>query len=557
MSHDPNQDPHAHDSPNPSTTEPGTTESSTPAAQQSSPAESAPPQADAPQAESSPTESPEDTAKQSRLIGSQREQSVPQERPKQAPVRPQKPESAKSESADEAEQAMADSNTAEAEAAKSINDPALTASNPDEHRLFVGRDGKVEVPNIRERMEDIEAELEAALGGMSLDDVVSAENVAQGAQRLEADTRVNATIIRIHREDVFFDLPGRNQGMASIRNFVALPNVGDKMEVVVRKFDPGEGLYDLGIPGASVSVSDWDDIEEGMVVDAVIDGVNKGGLECAVGTARGFIPASQVATYHVEKLDEFLGKKMQCLVTEAKPEKRNLVLSARAVMEKTKEDNRKNLMGTLAVGQILDGTVTRIQDFGAFVDVGGVDGLVHVSQIGWQRVQHPSDALSEGQAVRVKVTKIDPETHKIGLSIRDTLENPWQKLIGEYPVGSVAHGTITKIMEFGAFVELTPGVEGLVHISEVSHQRVSRVESVAKVGQEVDVKVLSIDQAKRRISLSMKALMSAPADGKGGKKQAEEEDIDRELKVKKQPGQSLKGGITNDQSEGAKFGLKW
>ncbi|MEX2358143.1 MAG: S1 RNA-binding domain-containing protein, partial [Pirellulaceae bacterium] len=536
MSHDPNQDPHAHDSQNPSTPELSNTEPSTPAEEQSGPAESAPPQADAPQAESSPTESPEDTAKQSRLIGSQREQSVPQERPKQAPVRPQKPESAKSESADEAEQAMADSNTAEAEAAKSINDPALTASNPDEHRLFVGRDGKVEVPNIRERMEDIEAELEAALGGMSLDDVVSAENVAQGAQRLEADTRVNATIIRIHREDVFFDLPGRNQGMASIRNFVALPNVGDKMEVVVRKFDPGEGLYDLGIPGASVSVSDWDDIEEGMVVDAVIDGVNKGGLECAVGTARGFIPASQVATYHVEKLDEFLGKKMQCLVTEAKPEKRNLVLSARAVMEKTKEDNRKNLMGTLAVGQILDGTVTRIQDFGAFVDVGGVDGLVHVSQIGWQRVQHPSDALSEGQAVRVKVTKIDPETHKIGLSIRDTLENPWQKLIGEYPVGSVAHGTITKIMEFGAFVELTPGVEGLVHISEVSHQRVSRVESVAKVGQEVDVKVLSIDQAKRRISLSMKALMSAPADGKGGKKQAEEEDIDRELKVKKQPG---------------------
>lgn len=547
MSHDPNQDPHAHDSPNQSSA----------ASEQSSPAESAPPQADAPQAEASPAESPEDAAKRSRLIGSQREQSVPQERPKQAPVRPQKPETAKSESTDEAEQAMDNATVAESEAAKSIQDPALTASNPDEHRLFVGRDGKVEVPNIRERMEDIEAELEAALGGMSLDEVVSSENVAQGAQRLEADTRVNATIIRIHREDVFFDLPGRNQGMASIRNFVAMPNVGDKMEVVVRKFDPAEGLYDLGIPGASVSVSDWDDIEEGMVVDAVIDGVNKGGLECAVGTARGFIPASQVATYHVEKLDEFLGKKLQCLVTEAKPEKRNLVLSARAVMEKTKEDNRKNLMGTLAVGQILDGTVTRIQDFGAFVDVGGVDGLVHVSQIGWERVKHPSDALSEGQAVRVKVTKIDPETRKIGLSIRDTLENPWQKLIGEYPVGSVVHGKITKIMEFGAFVELTPGVEGLVHISEVSHQRVSRVESVAKVGQEVDVKVLSIDQAKRRISLSMKALMAAPAEGKGGKKQAEEEDIDRELKVKKQPGQSLKGGITNDQSEGAKFGLKW
>jgi len=491
-----------------------------------------------------------DGEKKKVLIGSQRDkpQQAPAKRQPPKPKRPSQPQPA--EDSDDPTKIPDDVNEAMADAAPEEGEP--------DYRLPV-EGGKVHVPNRRETMDDIEAELEAAFGETSIDDVMSGQAPAPAAARLEEGDRVNATVIRVHREDVFFDLPEGNQGIASVRSFVAPPAVGDKLEVSIGTFNGSQRLYEVGIPGASTSVQDWGDIKEGIIVDAVVDGVNKGGLECAVGTARGFIPASQVATYHVKDLEEFKGRKMQCLVTEANPEKRNLVLSARAVAEKLAEDNKKQILGNLTVGQIREGTVTRIQDFGAFVDLGGVDGLVHVSQISWDRVQHPSDVLAEGQAVKVKVTKMDPETGKIGLSIRDTMENPWQKVATEFGVGKVIPGKVTKLMDFGAFVEIAPGIEGLVHVSEVSYSRISRVSSVLKVGEEVEVKVLSIDQAKRRISLSIKATQPPPADSRQGgrRKDDVETDIDRELSVKKKTDQPLKGGITNDQSEGAKFGLKW
>ncbi|WP_165698969.1 30S ribosomal protein S1 [Bremerella volcania] len=518
------------------------------------------PEASAPEASSAapaPAETPventadgDDKEKKKVLIGSQRDAPAPAPAKRQPPKpkRPSQPRPA--EDNDDPTQIPADLSETLAEASQEEGEP--------DYRLPV-EGGKVHVPNRRETMEDIEAELEAAFGGTSIDDVMSNQTPAPAAVRLDEGDRVTGTVIRVHREDVFFDLPQGNQGIASIRSFVAPPSVGDKLEVSIGTFNGSQRLYEVGIPGASTSVQDWGDIKEGIVVDAVVDGVNKGGLECAVGTARGFIPASQVATYHVKDLEEFKGRKLQCLVTEANPEKRNLVLSARAVAEKMAEDNKKNVLGSLTVGQVREGTVTRIQDFGAFVDIGGVDGLVHVSQISWDRVSHPSDVLAEGQAVKVKVTKMDPETGKIGLSIRDTMENPWQKVASEFAVGKVVPGKVTKLMDFGAFVEIAPGIEGLVHVSEVSYSRISRVSSVLKVGEEVEVKVLSIDQAKRRISLSIKATQPPPADSKqGGRRKDEPEtDVDRELSVKKKSNQPLKGGITNDQSEGAKFGLKW
>ena len=505
-----------------------------------------------PAAEAAPEgASPEEDRKKV-LIGSQRDAPQQASQPKspkpKKPVRPSQPKPAAEE--DDPTKIPADLSEALADAPQEEGEP--------DYRLPV-EGGKVHVPNRRETMDDIEAEIAAAMGDRSLDDVMGPQTPAPVSERLEEGSRVNAVVIRVHREDVFFDLPGGNQGIASIRNFVAAPAVGDKMEVSIGPFDAGQRLYEVGIPGSSISVQDWGDIREGIVVDAVVDGVNKGGLECAVGSARGFIPASQAATYHVDKLEDFLGRKLQCLVTEAKPEKRNLVLSARAVEEKLQEDNKKELLGSLALGQIRDGKVTRIQDFGAFVDLGGVDGLVHVSQISWDRVKHPSDVLAEGQIVKVKVTKMDPETGKIGLSIRDTMENPWQKVASEFAVGKVVPGKVTKLMDFGAFVEIAPGIEGLVHVSEVSYSRISRVSSVLKVGEEVQVKVLNIDQAKRRISLSIKATQPPPADSRQGgrKKDDYEGDIDRDVAVKKKSDQPLKGGITNDQSEGAKFGLKW
>ncbi|TWT39664.1 30S ribosomal protein S1 [Blastopirellula retiformator] len=534
MSVDPSQDPQA--------------QSETPAEAHTSAPEQAAPETAAPE-NSSQASSEADAPKRKLRIGSQRDEDKPAPAPMPAaaaaPQRPERPKPPKTESQEQP--------TAIPEDLDSLQ------TTQEIEKLPVSSDGRVAVPNRRQKMDDVEREVEVALGGLSLDEMIAGETAMQGisGKSLEADSRHAATVLRIHREEVFIDLPGQNQGFVSLRTFVAPPEIGDKLEVVIVKFDREQGLYEALVPGSSVSVVDWGDIKEGVLVDAVVDGVNKGGLECAVGQVRGFIPASQIAMHHVTKMDDYLGQKLQCLVTEANPERRNLVLSARAVAEKAKEDSRKETMGALQIGQIREGTVTRIQDFGAFVDIGGVDGLVHVSQISWERVQHPSDALSEGQAVRVKVTKIDPETGKIGLSIRDTLENPWQKVAAEFAVGAIASGKVTKIMDFGAFVEIAPGVEGLVHVSEVSHTRVSRIQSVLKPGETVEVKVVNIDQEKRRIGLSIKALAPAPV-GKGGgkKKEVEEIDVDRALKVKPTAGE-LKGGIVNEQSEGSKFGLKW
>ncbi|PQO43040.1 30S ribosomal protein S1 [Blastopirellula marina] len=536
MSVDPNQDPQAQ----PEAALPETPVPSENAAEAANPP--------APENENQATDDA-DSPKRKVLIGSQRDDDKPAPAPQPSaigrPQRPEKPKPATTESQEETTAIPAD-----------VPTPEIAQ---EAEKLPVSSDGRVAVPNRRQKLDDVEREVEAALGGLSLDEMIAGEAAMQGisGKTLEVDSRLSATVVRVHREEVFIDLPGQNQGFVSLRSFAAPPEVGEKLEVVIVKYDREQGLYEALVPGSSVSVVDWGDIKEGVLVDAVVDGVNKGGLECAVGQVRGFIPASQIAPHHVTKMDDYLGQKLQCLVTEANPERRNLVLSARAVAEKAKEDSRKETMGSLLVGQIREGTVTRIQDFGAFVDIGGVDGLVHVSQISWERVKHPSDALSEGQAVRVKVTKIDPETGKIGLSIRDTMENPWQKVASEFAVGAIISGKVTKIMDFGAFVEIGPGVEGLVHVSEVSHTRVSRIQSVLKAGETVDVKVVNIDQEKRRIGLSIKALAPAPASKHGGKKKEEEEiDVDRALKVKPTAAE-LKGGIVNEQSEGSKFGLKW
>ena len=260
--------------------------------------------------------------------------------------------------------------------------------------------------------------------------------------------------------------------------------------------------------------------------------------------------------YRVEDFEEFKDQKLQCVVTEANPQRRNLVLSRRAMIEREREAAREKLWEELEVGQIREGVVRRIQDFGAFVDIGGVDGLIHVSQLSWDRVGHPSEVLEEGQTVQVKVEKIDREADRIGLSYREASANPWIAVESKYGVGSVVRGTVLRIMEFGAFVKLEPGVEGLVHISELAHHRVTRVGLVLAEGQEIDVKVLSVDADAQRISLSMKQanpLVEAATAGESPDDDAAEEV--REPAVPRHTG-PLKGGVDRP-SGGADVGLKW
>src|SRR5262249_14061645 len=209
-------------------------------------------------------------------------------------------------------------------------------------------------------------------------------------------------------------------------------------------------------PHAAIVAANWGDITEGVMVEARVTGHNKGGLECEVNNIRAFMPASQVDVYRVEDFSQFVGQKFPCIVTEARPERGNLVLSRRAVIERQKAAAKEQLLTELAEGQIREGVVRSLQPFGAFVDLGGVDGLLHVSQLSWQRVKHPGDVLQLGQTVKVLVRKIDPDTHKISLALRDLSENPWTKVTSNYPVTSTVKGTVTKIMEFGAFVQLEP-----------------------------------------------------------------------------------------------------
>lgn len=413
---------------------------------------------------------------------------------------------------------------------------------------------KVAVPNIRERLPvELELEVEEALGGMSLDEVIEPSAAAAAVGELTPESRHRGRIASIHRDNVFVDLGGRNQGVLSLRQFPVAPEIGTIVDVMVARFDQEEGLYQLALPGAAIDVADWSDLSTGMVVEAKITGHNKGGLECEVNHIRGFIPAGQVSLFRVEDFSQFVGESMTCVVTEANPERRNLVLSRRAVLEREKAEAKTKLMSELAEGQVREGVVRSLQDYGAFIDLGGVDGLLHVSQLSWQRVKHPSEVLQVGQPIKVKIRKIDVESGKISLAFRDLSENPWTTAPQKYFATSAHEGTVSKIMDFGAFVELEPGVEGLVHISELSHGRVFRVRDIVTEGQQVEVKVLSIDPENQRISLSMKALQAKPEAKKAEK--AIEEDLPSPPPLPKQKG-PLKGGLGR-AGGGEKFGLKW
>ena len=226
-------------------------------------------------------------------------------------------------------------------------------------------------------------------------------------------------------------------------------------------------------------------------------------------------------------------------------------------MERERQENREKLLAELAPGQLREGTVRSLRDFGAFIDLGGVDGLVHISKLSWDRIDHPSEVLQEGQPIKVRIDNVDPESGKISLSYRDVGANPWEDVDSKYPVGSRSIGTVSKVMDFGAFVKLEPGIEGLVHISELAHGRVHRTGDIVAEGQQLEVKVLAVDRENQRISLSLRALLPPP------KKQDEEAVADEDLppppdapKPPPRKHKQLKGGL-GGPSGGEQFGLKW
>jgi len=436
--------------------------------------------------------------------------------------------------------------------AKPVNPGTSTPSEP------VPKESHYPPPNIRDQLPpELEQQLEAALGGESIDEIIDSASVAPAASNeLAPDTKLTGTVAKIHREDVFLELGGRNQGLLPLKQFEKSepPEVGAQIEVVVARFNNEEGYYEISLPTAAVRVGNWDEVEVGQIVDVTITGSNKGGLECQLSGIRGFIPMGQISVFRVENPEEYVGQKLNCVITEAKQDRKNLVLSHRAVMERERKEQREKLLAEMKPGDLHDGVVRSLQDFGAFVDLGGVDGLIHVSQLSWERVAHPKDVLQVGQTVKVRVEKINPENGKISLGYRELGENPWTNAASKYAVGARVTGSVTKLMQFGAFVKLEAGVEGLIHISEMGHGRVNRSGDVVSENQEVEVKVLSVDVEAQRIGLSLKALLPEPekpaATAKEGK--AADEPPRRRKKFDK----NLKGGISGP-SGGEQFGLKW
>ncbi|HWO75849.1 MAG TPA: 30S ribosomal protein S1 [Bacillus sp. (in: firmicutes)] len=246
--------------------------------------------------------------------------------------------------------------------------------------------------------------------------------------------------------------------------------------------------------------------ERGETIEAEIKEVVKGGLVVDLGV-RGFVPASLVEDHFVEDFTDYKGKTLTFKIVELDVEKNRLILSHRAVLEEEKSKMRKESLEKIEVGQVLEGTVQRITDFGAFVDIGGVDGLVHVSQLAYEHVEKPSDVVEVGQKVKVKVLSVDRDNERISLSIKETQPGPWTNISEKAPKGSVLTGTVKRLVSYGAFVEVFPGVEGLVHISQISHKHIATPHEVLKEGQTIQVKVLEANEQEQRLSLSIKDLL--------------------------------------------------
>jgi small subunit ribosomal protein S1 len=325
---------------------------------------------------------------------------------------------------------------------------------------------------------------------------------------------VNGKVVRIDKDEVLVDIGYKSEGVIpsselSIRKSVDPSDevqLGEEVDALVLTKEDQEGRLILSKKRARFEKA-WRRIEgaaeSGEPVEGTVIEVVKGGLILDLGV-RGFLPASLVDIRRVQNLDEFMGQKLECKVIELNRSRNNVVLSRRAVLEEERKEVREQILGRLQPGQVVEGKISNIVDFGAFVDLEGIDGLIHISELSWSHVNHPSEVVSIGDTVRVKVLDIDRDRQRISLGLKQTQEDPWQRVLNEYNVDDVVEGRVTKIVAFGAFVQILPGVEGLVHISELAQHHVESPAEVVRPGDELKVKILEVDDSRRRLSLSVK-----------------------------------------------------
>lgn len=348
----------------------------------------------------------------------------------------------------------------------------------------------------------LDQEIEAALGDLSIEELIDAPRTTEQSP---AGMR-HGKIVRVGKDDVFVDFGGKSQGICSVLEFEEEPKVGQEMDFAVEKFDAREGLLILHKRGSLAQNVTWENLDVGQIVEGTVTGTNKGGLELDIKGMRAFMPSGQVDVFHVPDLEQFKGQKIKAEVLQFDKGAKNLVLSRRNVIEREREEQKTKLMEELAEGQIRRGTVRSVMDYGAFVDLGGVDGLLHVSEMTFQRGRQAAGSfVKAGDVVDVKILKIDRETGKLSLSLRQARgTDPWTDAAAKYAVGTNVTGRVAKVENFGAFIEVEEGVEGLLPVSEISWQRIKHPSDVLKEGDTIKLVVISIDPANRKMSFSLK-----------------------------------------------------
>lgn len=324
---------------------------------------------------------------------------------------------------------------------------------------------------------------------------------------------IEGTVVLVNRDEAYVDI-GYKTEIPIAKKELAYPEpeaatdvvkVGDKINVYVVALGGENGLI-LSKTRADRLVA-WEKVEkvkeEKQIIEVEILQVVKGGLLTTAFGLRGFIPASQIALHFVKDLNEFVGQKVEVEIMEADPKKQRLVLSRRSVLEAQREQKREEALASIVEGEKRTGIVKRLVDYGAFIDIGGVDGLAHISDLSWDHIKNPADVLSVGQEVEVLVKAFDPETKRISLSIKDTVRDPWFDKAEKYPVGSYVKGKIVKLTDFGAFMKIEPGFDGLIRMRELSPKHITKASEAVSVGDEVTVKVIHVDMDNKKVALSI------------------------------------------------------
>ena len=391
-------------------------------------------------------------------------------------------------------------------------------------------------------------------------------NYAATMVSFEEGDVVKGNVVRIDKDEVLVDIGYKSEGVIpshelSIRKSVEPADeveLGEEVDALVLTKEDAEGRLVLSKKRARFEKA-WRKIEvaaeSGEPVEGSVIEVVKGGLILDLGV-RGFLPASLVDIRRVHNLDEFLGQQLECKVIELNRSRNNVVLSRRAVLEEERKEVREQILGRLEPGQVVEGKISNIVDFGAFVDLDGIDGLIHISELSWSHVNHPNEVVSIGDTVRIKVLDIDRNRQRISLGLKQTQEDPWQRVISTHRSGDVLEGTVTKVVAFGAFVEILPGVEGLVHISELADHHVESPNEVVTPDTKLNVKILEIDEERRRLSLSIKQVEgeNMPMGDLGQQIQAAEDSADEdpadEGSADEGPTDEAAGPVAADEASG-------